>query len=417
MRRVLGIAAFRRVAAASLLNELALLLAEIALALLVFHRTGSAIGATAFFLCAQFVPAFVSPFVVAQLDQSSARRTIALLYAMEILVFLLLAQTAKTLAVPLILLLALVKGSLATSARVLARAAWTSVTTATSTLRDANAVLNSAASVTFLAGPAIGGGLVALGGTTLPLYINACLLALCVVAVSMAKDLPPAAQDRVSVIGRLRSAVRYAGRNDLLRRLLPLQGVFAIFFTISIPVEVVLVRHTLHATAGGYGLLLSGWGGGAIAGSLIYARWRGFSSRVLMTLGAALVGVGYLPMALAPNLAVAIVGAVIAGVGNGIEVVAMRTALQESVPLDWMALILSVNESMFQAVPGIGIVAGGAITALAGPRVALSVGAAGALAVALAMWMALPSSEAGSAVAASERELDEQSLSLAARRP
>jgi MFS family permease len=111
------------------------------------------------------------------------------------------------------------------------------------------------------------------------------------------------------------------------------------------------------------------------------------------------------------------VGAVIAGVGNGIEVVAMRTALQESVPLDWMALILSVNESMFQAVPGIGIVAGGAITALAGPRVALSVGAAGALAVALAMWMALPSSEAGSAVAASERELDEQSLSLAARRP
>ena len=42
-----------------------------------------------------------------------------------------------------------------------------------------------------------------------------------------------------------------------------------------------------------------------------------------------------------------------------------------------MALIMSLNESMFQAMPGAGIVLGGAITALAGPRVALAVAGGG----------------------------------------
>ena len=105
--------------------------------------------------------------------------------------------------------------------------------------------------------------------------------------------------------------------------------------------------------------------------------------------GAALVGVGYVPMAVAPDIGVAILGAAIAGVGNGVEIVAARTALQEAAPDRWMALMLSLNESMFQAMPGIGIAMGGAITALGGPRTALGAGAVGALTVALTMWLAL----------------------------
>jgi MFS family permease len=84
------------------------------------------------------------------------------------------------------------------------------------------------------------------------------------------------------------------------------------------------------------------------------------------------------------------VGGVIAGVGNGIEIVAMRTALQEATPSGRMASILSLNESMFQAVPGIGIVTGGALAAAGGPRLALAAGGVGALVVASAIWMALP---------------------------
>ncbi|HTX29755.1 MAG TPA: MFS transporter [Solirubrobacteraceae bacterium] len=419
MRRVLGIPVFRRLAGAAIVNELALIAGEIALALLVYHRTGSAIGATAFFLCAQVGPAFVSPLVVTRLDQIAARPALVLIYALQALIFVLLGELLASLAIPVVLLAALIQGSLAVSARVLSRAAWTSITQAGGLLRDASAVVNFAASMCFFVGPALGGGLVALGGTRLALLVNAGLFALCIGAVGTTKDLPRPIPDRTSVLRRVRSAIVYARREPIVRRLLSLQAVFMIFFTISIPVELVFARETLHAGAAGYGLLLSAWGGGATLGSVVYARWRRTSSRVLVSLGATFVGLGLLPMAVAPDLAVAVLGACIAGIGNGIEIVAVRTVLQETAPAKSMAMILSLNESLLLAMPGIGIIAGGAITALAGPRLALGVGAAGALAVGVAMWTILPSSRAEGAMRLrpADAELEERGVTVAARRP
>jgi MFS family permease len=94
-------------------------------------------------------------------------------------------------------------------------------------------------------------------------------------------------------------------------------------------------------------------------------------------------------MAGAPTLAVAVVGAAIAGIGNGLEVVAARTALQEATEERWMALMMSLNESLFQSVPGAGILLGGAITALASPRAALAVAGVGSLVITAVAWFAL----------------------------
>jgi MFS family permease len=111
----------------------------------------------------------------------------------------------------------------------------------------------------------------------------------------------------------------------------------------------------------------------------------------LIAIGAGALGVGFAVMAAAPVIAVAVVGSVIAGVGNGIESVAARTALQEEVEFEpqWMALMMGFNESMFQLIPGLGILLGGAIAALAGPRVALGIGAAGSLVVTVVVWVVL----------------------------
>ena len=53
---VLKLPAYRRLLAAYTLNELAWSVGSLALAVLVYRRTGSAIGAMGFFLCSQFVP-------------------------------------------------------------------------------------------------------------------------------------------------------------------------------------------------------------------------------------------------------------------------------------------------------------------------------------------------------------------------
>jgi MFS family permease len=94
-------------------------------------------------------------------------------------------------------------------------------------------------------------------------------------------------------------------------------------------------------------------------------------------------------MALSHALGSAAVGMGIAGVGNGIQAVAARTALQEHVDQHWMGVMMALNESMFQGVPGAGIPIGGLLAASAGPRAAFAVAAAGAVAAAVATWVVL----------------------------
>ncbi len=389
MKRVLRIPAYRRLLAAYTLNELAFMVGSLALALLVYRKTGSALGATAFFLVAQFVPALISPALVARLEHRRPRTMLPALYWFEALVFFSLALVAMHFSLVAVLALALVDGIAALTARSLARAATVSVTSAAGLLRDGNAVANAAFSVCFMLGPAIGGAVVAAGGTSAALIADGCIFGAIGVTLATAVGLPEPAPTHASAKGRVRAALAYAREHVLINRLLVLQVFGVLFFTISVPVEVVFAQRTLHAGAVGYGGLLSAWGAGAVAGAAIYARWRWFPSRQLIVLGAGALGSGFLVMAVAPTLAVAIVGAAIAGVGNGVEAVAARTALQEEVEERWMALMMALNESLFQSVPGVGILLGGAITSLWDPRAALAVAAGGSLLVTAVAWFAL----------------------------
>ena len=94
-------------------------------------------------------------------------------------------------------------------------------------------------------------------------------------------------------------------------------------------------------------------------------------------------------MAASHGLAIAAVGSCIAGVGNGIQAVAARTALQEHVDQHWMGLMMGLNESLAQGVPGGGILIGGLLAETAGPRAALAVAGVGAAAAAAATWVVL----------------------------
>jgi MFS family permease len=390
VNRVLKIGAYRRLLAAYTLNELAFMVGSLALALLVYQRTGSALGATAFFLSAQFVPALISPLAVARLEHRPPRPVLPALYCFEALVFFALAWVAMHFSLALVLALALVDGIAALTARSLARTATVSVTSAVGLLREGNAVANAAFSVCFMLGPAIGGAVVAAGGTSAALIADGVLFGLIGLTLATAKDLPEPSPARASAKGRVRAAIQYARQHVVISRLLILQVFGVLFFTISVPVEVVFAEHSLHAGSAGYGGLLSAWGAGAVAGAAIYARWRALPQRSLIVTGAASLGIGFVVMAVAPTLAVAIVGAAFAGVGNGVEAVAARTALQEETEERWMALMMSLNESLFQSIPGAGILLGGAITALGSPRTALAIAGAGSLAVTLAAWFALP---------------------------
>ncbi len=389
MKRVLELPAYRRLLLAYTLNELAWAIGSLALSYLVYRRTGSAVGAAAFFLAAQFVPALIAPMLVARVDQLHPRRVLPLLYASEGVLFAALGFLAGRSPVPLVLGLALVDGTLALTARPLARATTAGVTRKAGLLREGNALINTCFSVCFMAGPALGGAVVAAGGASAALFANTGLFLAVALNLATARRLPAPSAERIPTAGRLRAAIAHIRQHPAIRTLLSLQAGALLFFTLTIPVEVVYAEHSLHAGATGYGILLSSWGAGAVVGSAIYARWRGLPGRALMSLGALILGAGFLVTAAAPSLGVAIAGSVIAGVGNGVETIAARTTLQERTDERWMAMVMSFSDSLYPIVTGVGIVTGGGIAALAGPRAALATAGCGALAVTVVVWVVL----------------------------
>jgi MFS family permease len=243
-------------------------------------------------------------------------------------------------------------------------------------LQEGNAIAGFGFSGAFMLGPVIGGAVVAAGGTIAALLVNCGLFA--VVAFFLAfTALPGAKPEPGSVWERLRSGIGHVRSDPVLSRLLLIQAVGLCLFTITIPVEVVYAQHALNAGAGGYGLLMGLWGAGAVAGSVVYARFRRRSAPLLITGSALSLAVGFTVMTIAPSLAVALVGAALAGAGNSLEWVAWRTAVQERSPDRWMALVMSLTDSMSMLAPGVGIVLGGMIAQLASSRAAFGVAAAG----------------------------------------
>jgi hypothetical protein len=389
MWRALELPAYRRLLAAYTLGEIGWSFGTVALSLLVYRRTGSAAGATAFFICAGFIPALLSPWLVARVDQLPPGGVLPVLYGGEAVLFALLAWLVGHFAVAPVLAVALLDGVLALSARSLARATTVTALKRRGLLREGNALTNISFSVVFMVGPAAGGAVVALGGTRAALVVDVGVFAAMAIVLGTASlPRPEAVGERAA--GRLRAAVAHAASRARVRGWLVYQGCAVFFFMMATPVIVVFAQHTLHAGAGGYGGLLSAWGGGAVLGSGVYARARSAAARTLTAVGSAAVGLGLVAMAIAPSLVPALAAAAVGGIGNGIESIAARTGLQEQVREEWMARIMSLYDSLIEALPGLGFLVGGAVTALAGSRTALVVAGAGALATTAAIGAIVP---------------------------
>lgn len=190
VRGVLGIASYRRLLAAYALNELAWSVGSLALALLVYRRTGSAFGAMGFFLSAQFLPAFFSPVLVARLDRHAVRRVLPVLYVLQALAFVGLTWLAGDFELVAVLVLTLVCGVVGLAARAIARAATAAVLSPLRLLREGNAVTNAVFAVCIMVGPALGGALVLAGGSTAALLFNAAVFGVIALAVGLSGGLP-----------------------------------------------------------------------------------------------------------------------------------------------------------------------------------------------------------------------------------
>jgi MFS family permease len=379
--RPLRVPAFPQLATANLVNELGNWLGEIALAILVFDQTGSPLATAGLFVAVHFVPALAGPPLVARLEHLSPRFSLAGLYAAEAAVFATLALLASEFLLAAVLALAAVDGCLASAARSLTRAAAAGALKPAGLLRRGNALLNIGFTAGAAVGPAVAGVVVAGASVQVALLADAASFLAVAALLATARALPRAEPEVDGVLARLRSGLDYVRASPLLRRLLGAQALAFVFFAVVIPIEVVFAKETLDAGDAGYGALLASWGAGMVLGSLAFAALGRASLRGLLAFSTMAIGAAYLGMGAAPTLVLACGAAAIGGVGNGVQWVALVTAVQAVTAAPYQARVVATLEAIASAMPGLGFVLGGLITFVFDPRASFVVAGAGVLGV------------------------------------
>jgi MFS family permease len=380
--RPLSLQPFRHLALARFVDELGDWLAEVALAVLVFDRTGSPLAVAGLFLALQFGPALATPAVVARLDSLPARRTLAVLNLAQAAALVALAALTDSFSLAAVIALAGIAGTLAVSTRALTRATAAAVLGPVGLVREGNGVLNLGFVAGAACGPALGGLLVAHAGVQTALYGDAASFVCVSALIGTARRLPgrqPGAA--AGWMARLREGFDYVRARPALSRLLAAQAVAMAFFAAVIPVEIAFAKETLGASDAGYGALLASWGAGMVVGGALFAAMHRIRLERLLLASTLMIGCAYVGTAAAPTLLVACVVSAAGGLGNGVQWVTAMTAAQGLTDTSHQARVIALLESVASAMPGIGFVAGGAIAALLSPRAAYAVAGAGVLMV------------------------------------
>ncbi len=374
--------AFRRLALSYAVNEMGDWMGIIALSVLVFDETGSAVATAALFLAAQFLPALVVPLFVAKAEQPSPRVALPLIYCAEAAAFGGLALLATNFSLVGVLILASLDGILAVGSRALTRAIVVSLLEPEGELRSGNAVLNLAFTWGAAVGPALAGLIVAEFSIQSALLLDA--ISFCAMGwiLVSCKGLPHSEPESRTLRERVGAGLAHIRGRVTLRRLLMIQAAAFVFFSAVIPVEVIFAKETLGAGDTGYGILLASWGVGMVIGGFVFAAMRQTALPILLFLSTVTVGISYLGLAAAPSLLIACAASVLGGSGNGVQWVGVISAVQDLTGPGMQARVLSVLEAIGAAMPGVGYLLGGLIAAGSGPRTTFLVAGIGVLATA-----------------------------------
>ncbi len=234
-------------------------------------------------------------------------------------------------------------------------------------LTSANVAMSTIGSVGMLAGPALGGVLLAVSGPSTVFAVTAATLAwsaACVLGVR--PDAAPAGADGDPIGSSLLAGFRVIASEPALRIVVALTGAQQLVIGIFEVLLVVLALRVLGAGNSGVGWLNAAFGVGGVVGGVLVAALAG-----RRRLGADL-GIGVLlwgvPMALVAawaNLGFALVLFAAVGVGNTLSEVAGMTLLQRTAPDQVLGRVFGVLESLILASLAIGAaVAPGLVSAL-----------------------------------------------------
>jgi MFS family permease len=336
----------------------------VALVILVVDLSGSA-SAVGGVLVARLLPTLASPLVGVLADRLDRR---------AVLVICDLARAALVLGVifarDLLVIYALVflMGAARTLFNPTIRAAFPSVV-GNGDLTRANSLISGAFSVSIMAGPALGGLLVASVGVNAAFVLDAATYLISAAFLSRIPLPRPERSEDEGFFRELRSGFDY-----LAGARVPLAIVVGAFLTIltinaTVPAEVFLAKETFGAGDVGYGLLVSLWGGGMVLGATLMAALGDRVNLVPLYLLSIFAGaLALVAVGLSPIFVLALAALMAEGVFTGIDNVAADTILQKRVPDAFLGRVFSVRFLNYSAGEALAYPIGGLLVDATGPR-------------------------------------------------
>ncbi|HEY5694506.1 MAG TPA: MFS transporter [Gaiellaceae bacterium] len=371
---------FRNLFFATLGSSVGTLLAAVALALDVQHRTNSGLWVAAV-LVVEFLPTIVVGLLLGPLLDRLERRSLMIaadVVRVGVFVALPFATNAAT-----VVWLAFAAGLATGFFRPAVYAGIPNLVT-DEELPAANALLQTVENASWAVGPLLGGALTGLAGPSVPYAINAASF---VVSIALLIRIPPRLLQSERALSRghwrdLADGFGAALRSPSMRTVLVAWGIGSLAAGATAVSEPFLARHTFSAGDFGYGLLYGAIGCGLVLGTLAGAPAlaRHSVARVYAA-GLTLLAVGYLAVAASPNVWVAAVCCVVSGIGNGAAILCNALLVQRGTFDMMRGRALTFVMSVTYALVGIGNGVGGLLVHGAGPRW-IWAGAGGAVLVA-----------------------------------
>jgi MFS family permease len=238
-------------------------------------------------------------------------------------------------------------------------------------------------------GPALAGLVLAQFGPGTAFLANALSFLLVIGALLLIAARPiTKAADAGGVVAQFRDGLRYIRKRAVLL-VSVLGALFASLLGVSmIQLAEPFARQVLHEGAGKYGLLVAGYGAGAITGAVItVVRGDVLRRSTLTVVGFAIFIVAEVTFGLAPVYALALAGMFGIGLAQSLAMVACQTAVQVNVDEHYRGRVLSVYVMSFFAGTPIGALVGGIAASFIGLR-ATVVGSAALLAIVIVLLMA-----------------------------
>ena len=375
----------RLLAAAVFLSAAGDLLALVELALQVHELTGSGLAVSALFATTLLPLVALAPLAGLVADRFESVRVLAVAALAQALVAVALAFSGDLAAI-------LALAALLTAGNAFGQPAEFTLIPAVAGARgvtEAAGVLEAARYAGFAAGPALAGGLAALGPRPALLGAAASFAAIAVAAGAIrARRRPRAGTARGPQ--RALDGFRVLRRDRLLRVTLSAAVGALLFISAAVPVEIFYVKDVIGAGDAAYALVVCGWMGGMVLGATAVGRripMRLVAAAALAALAVQGAGMGL--QAAWPVLPVAFAGYLVGGLGHGIKNVLLRALIVDRVPAAVHGRAFAAYNAARSTAELGALAAGGALVGALGPRAALVVAGLGPIMAAAAGLTAL----------------------------